>query len=75
MALCRNLYVNLRDFLCGVREVRLRAIPLFDSPAILRVRPDGQPDGCPIPLFCGIVLDLAANCSFMNWKLRLWVSF
>jgi hypothetical protein len=25
----------------------------------------------PIPLSCGIVLDLAQNCSFLNWKLTL----
>ncbi len=32
-----------------------------DSPAGLRDRPCGQPDGCPIPLLCGIALELEQN--------------
>jgi hypothetical protein len=31
----------------------------------------GPPLADPIPLACGIVLDLAKNCSFLNWKLTL----
>jgi hypothetical protein len=29
-------------------------------------RPDWQPDGCPIPLSCGIALDLEQNITFFK---------
>ncbi len=44
-----------------------------DSPAVLRDRPCGQPDGCPIPLLCGIALELEQNGTFFKglytWEL------
>jgi len=70
MALFRNLGVNLRDRLCGVR-MYASAQSLELTRGIHAPRPCGQPDGCPIPLSCGIVLDLAKNCSFLNWKLTI----
>jgi len=73
MALLRNLCVNLRDFLSGLLEYA-SAQSLDLNRGIHAPRPRGQLESCPIPLSCGIVLDLAENSSFMNWKLKL-VSF
>jgi hypothetical protein len=70
MALLRNLGVNLRDCLCDV-PMYASAQPLELTRGIHAPRPCGQPDGCPIPLSCGIALDLAKKYSFLNWKLTL----
>ena len=70
MALFRNLGVNLQDRLCGVPSYA--SAQSLDLTRGLRATPPcGQPCGCPIPLSCGIVLDLTKNSSFVNWKLTL----
>ena len=67
MALFRNLDVNLQDLLCGV-STYASAQSLDLTRGLRAPRPYGQPYGCPIPLSCGIVLDLAKNSSLLNWK-------
>jgi hypothetical protein len=70
MALFHNLGVKLQSCLCDVPRYA-SAQPLELTRGLRAPRPFGQPYGCPIPLSCGIVLDLAENCSFLNWKLTL----
>jgi hypothetical protein len=63
--------VNLRDRLCDV-PTYVSAQSLELTRGIHAPRPGGQPDGCPIPLSCGIVLDLANPAmAGLNWKLVL----
>ena len=70
MALFRNLCVNLRDFLCDVPNGH-SAQSLDLTRGTKGPSPFGAACGASYSTECGIVLDLAKNASFLDWKLTL----
>ena len=70
MALFHNLGVKLRSCLCDVpRYVSAQLLVLTRGHPSLLALTGSAPRRNPIPLSCGIVLDLVENCLFLNWKL------
>ena len=68
-ALARNHQRYPQNTQCIPAVARSEVLALnlrVDSPAVLRDRPCGQPDGCPIPLLCGIALELEQNLTFFK---------